>query len=98
MGAGGGLVVLCLPAFWRVCWCGFAGSLYYFADVSKIGQDSSRCSAFYSLCRSALGALIADMALFRVFRAFLARFGVVVWVCVVLVVCVACGAFVCVNS
>ena len=71
-----------------------SGSLCYFADVSKIGQYITRCSAFYSLCRSALGALLANMALFRVLRAFLARFGVVVWVCVVLVVCVACVAFV----
>ena len=66
----------------------------YFADVSNIGQDTARCSAFYSLCRSALGALPANMALFRNLRRFLAGFMDFVWVCVVLVVCVACVAFV----
>ena len=45
-----------------------------------------------------LGALHLNMALFRVFRAFLARFGVVVWVCVACVLCVACVAFVCVRG
>ena len=54
--------------------------------------------AFCPLSRFALGALLANMALFRVLRAFLARFVGFVWVCVVLVLCVACGAFVCVNS
>ena len=48
-------------------------------------------------CFACLG-LLANMALFRVLRAFLARFGVVVRVCVGSVLCVACGAFVCVNS
>ena len=50
--------------------------------------------SFYPLCCSSLGALLANMALFRVFKAFLAGFGRFVWVCVVLVRCVACGAFV----
>ena len=61
----------------------------------------SSCRVFPCFCllsRFAIGALLANMALFRVFMAFLARFGVVVWVCVVLVLCVACGAFVCVCS
>lgn len=39
---------LCLPAFWRVHWCECAGSLCYFADVSNIGQDTAKCSAFLS--------------------------------------------------
>ena len=55
-----------------------------------------RC--FCPLSRFALGALLANMPLFRVLRAFLARFGVVVWVCLAWVLCVACGAFVRVNS
>ena len=50
--------------------------------------------SFCPLSRFVLGVLPANMALFRVLRAFLARFGVVVWVCVVLVLCVACVAFV----
>lgn len=37
------------------------------------------------------------MPLFGVFRAFLVGFRVVVWVCIVWVICVACGAFVCVR-
>lgn len=75
-----------------------SGSWRYFADVSKIGQYITRCSAFYSLCRSSLGALALNMALFRVFRAFLGGFMGFVWVCVGLVVCVACGAFVRVSG
>ena len=42
----------------------------------------------------ALGALALNMALFRVLRGFLARFGAVVWVCLVWVLFVACVAFV----
>ena len=81
-----------------VHWCRWSGNSCYFADVSKIGQDTAGCSAFCPLSRFVLGALSSDMALFRVLRAFLARFGVVVGVCVVLVLCVACVAFVCVWS
>ena len=40
------------------------------------------------------GALHLNMALFGVFRGFLARFGVVVWVCPSCVLFVACVAFV----
>ena len=61
----------------------------------------SSCRVFRCFCplsRFALVGLLANMALFRVLRAFLARFGAFVWVCVVLVVCVACGAFVCVRG
>ena len=41
-----------------------------------------------------LGAFPLNVALFRVLRAFLERFVGFVWVCVVLVLCVACVAFV----
>ena len=44
--------------------------------------------------RFVLAVLPTNMALFRVLRAFLARFMGFVWVCVVLVLCVACVAFV----
>ena len=54
--------------------------------------------SFCPLSRFALGALLANMALFRVLKGFLARFGVLVWVCIAWVLCAACGAFVCVNS
>ena len=49
-----------------------------------------RC--FCPLYRFVLGALPLKYAFIRALRAFLARFGVVVWVCVACVLCVACGA------
>ena len=75
-------------------WVGMSGSWGYFADVRKIGQYITRCSAFYSPCRSALGALIANMVLFRVFRGFLGGFMGFVYICMACVLCVACVAFV----
>ena len=53
---------------------------------------------FCPLCCSSLGALLANMALFRVLGAFLARFVAFVWVGIACVPCVACGAFVCVRG
>ena len=50
--------------------------------------------SFCPLSRFVFGALSLNVALFRVLRAFLAWFVVSVWVCVVLVLCVACVAFV----
>ena len=49
---------------------------------------------FCPLSCSSLGALLADMALFRVLKGFLAGFSCSVCVCVALVLCVACVAFV----
>ena len=63
-----------------------------------------RCSsgrvfpAFCPLCCFACGGLLANMALFRVFRAFLEGLMGFVWVCVGWALCVACGAFVCVSG
>ena len=54
--------------------------------------------SFCPLSRSSLGALLANVVLFRVFGAFQRVLWGFVWVCVVLVICVACGAFVRVNS
>ena len=54
--------------------------------------------AFCPLSCFALGALLADMPLFRVLRGFLAWFGVFVWVCIGCVLCVVCVAFVRVYS
>ena len=54
--------------------------------------------AFCPLYCFTCGALCLNMALFSVLRAFLARFGVFVGVCVACVLCVACGAFVRVCS
>ena len=41
----------------------------------------------------ALVVLLANMALFGFLLGFSAGFGVVVWVCISCVLCVACGAF-----
>ena len=53
---------------------------------------------FIRLSCSSLGALLANMALFSVLRGFLAVFICLVCVCIALVLCVACGAFVCVSG
>lgn len=48
--------------------------------------------AFCPLCGFACGTLCLNMALFRILRAFLARFMGFVWVCMAWVLCVACVA------
>ena len=53
-----------LPALWRAHLGRWSGNSCYFADVSKIGQDSSGRSAFRPLYRFVPGALLANMALF----------------------------------
>ena len=63
-------VALHLARWWCPLGAGAAGSLCYFADVSKIGEDSAGCSAFCLLYRFVFGALYLNMALFRVFRGF----------------------------
>ena len=78
--------------------CRWSGNSCYFANVGKIGQDTARYSAFRPLSRFVLGVLPLKCAFIRILRAFLARFGVVVWVCLACVLCGACGAFVRVNS
>lgn len=52
----------------------------------------------FVLCCFACGVLCLDMALFSVLRALLAGFMRFVWVCIALVLCVACVAFVCVSG
>ena len=92
-----------LPAFHRVhlwqvvvsigCrWSGFRARPLLWWCVPSL------CPAFCPLCCLMLVVSLANMALFRILRAFLARFGAFVWVCGGLGFCVACGAFVCVNS
>ena len=93
----GGDVVACLP-FGVPTGCRWSGNSCYFADVSKIGQDSAGCSAFCPLSRFAFGALACRYAFVSRFKRFSAGFGVLVWVCIVRVLCVACGAFVCVSG
>ena len=87
----------CLP-FGVSTGCRWSGNSCYFADVSKIGQDTAGCSAFCPFSRFALGVLSLNMALFRVFRVFLAGFGRFVWVYIACVLCLACVAFVCVSG
>ena len=53
---------------------------------------------FCPLSRFAFGGSLANVALFRVLGAFLEGFMWFVWVCVVLVLCVDCVAFVRVYS
>ena len=86
-----GLVVHVVPAVWRVCW-------WQVVRLSGLSAPLVVFPAFYPLCCFDCGALLANMPLFRVLRAFLAWFVGFVWVCAVLVICVACGAFVCVSG
>lgn len=73
---------LCLPTFHRVHWCGCAGPLS--------AQDLPRCRLWSSgrvfppFCPPycfMLVALLANMALFAILKAFLARFGVQMHIC-----------------
>lgn len=76
-------------------WCPLGAGGQAFGVVLSFGRVFL---AFCPLYRFMLVVLLANMALFRVLGAFLAWFGVFVWVCVVWVLCVACGAFVRVYS
>ena len=87
-----------MPAFWRAHLGRWSGNSCYFAGVSKIGQDSAGRSAFCPLSRFAFGALVCKYALISRFKGVLTGFVVLVWVCIVRVLCVACGAFVCVRG
>ena len=78
-------VVRSVPAFWRACWCECAGSLCYFANVSKIGQNPLLLSA----CLLCLWCVGFEYGFIWLSVGFLAWFGGFVWVCVVLVLCVA---------
>ena len=60
--------------------CRLSGNSCYFADVSKIGQDSAGCSAFCLLYRFVFGALPLKCAFIRVLRGFLAGFPCRMWV------------------
>ena len=77
--------------FHRVRWCrcaGFLSVLYWLV---------SSCGALHAFCPLSCIVLVvplANMALFRVLRGFLARFGVRMYVCVGLGFCVDCGVFV----
>lgn len=91
-----------------ILFCGGGGRVHWVQVVLGAGASGpARCwrwssggalPAVWSLSRFALVGLLANMALFRILGAFLAGFICLVWVCIALVLCVACMAFVCVNS
>ena len=89
-----GQVVRCLPAllpaFWRAHLGRWSGSL-------GLLSLSWCVPSFCPFSRFVFGVLLANMALFRVFRGFLEGFPCWMWVCIACVLCVACGAFVCVR-
>ena len=71
------------------------------AGVQAFGVVPCLCGvfpAFRLLACLACGGLPANMALFSVLRGFSAGFSCWVWVCIALVLCVACVAFVCVSG
>lgn len=90
------------PLLWWRWWCPLvAGGQGFEASGPAIGWlwSSGRVfPAFCPLCCFCLWWVAFKYALFRVLKGFLARFGVFVWVCLAWVLCVACGAFVCVSG
>ena len=88
-------MVQVVPAFIVPTGAGFRG----YRTCQRLLWSSGRVfRCFRPLSRFVFGGLVENMPLFRVLRAFLARFwGVCVGLCCS-GACVACGAFVCVNS
>ena len=91
-----------LSAFHRVHWSrdrqAFDASGPAGPVIGRLWSSCGALPAFCPLYCFACGALHLNMALFRVLRGFLARFGAFVGVCVAWVLCVACVAFVRVYS
>ena len=88
-------VVQVVPAFWRVHWLQVCRLFGASGPAKRLALVLWSCvPSFCPLSRFVLGALPLKYAFIRVLRAFLAGFGVVVWVCVACVLCVACVAFV----
>ena len=92
----GRCVLACLAACLLACplVAGGRGTLAILLTSAKM----DKIPAFRPLSCFALGAPLANMALFRVFRGFLGGFMVRMWVCIGWVLCVACVAFVCVRG
>ena len=83
----------------RVHWCRLAGPFEGFRTCrSWLWSFGGAFPAFYPLSCFARGALLANMALFRNLRRFPEGFGVWMYVYMGWVLCVACVAFVRVNS
>ena len=89
---------LCLPAF-IVSTGPEVGRACRLQDLPELALVLWSCvPSFCPLSCFVFGGLLANMPLFGVLRAILAGFVCLVWVCVALVLCVACGAFVCVSG
>ena len=73
---------------------GGQGTLAILLASAKMDKIPSFCP----LCCFVLGALLANMALLRVLRGFLEGFPCWMYVCIALMLCVACVAFVCVRG
>ena len=89
----GGDVVACLP-FGVPTWAGGRGTLAILLALAKIDKIPSFCP----LSRFVLVGLSLEYAFIRILRGFLEGFPCWMWVCIVRVLCVACGAFVCVSG
>ena len=88
-------IVQVSPALWRVHWLQVCRLFGVSGPAKRLALVLWSCvPSFCPLSRFVFGVLSLNVALFRVFRAFLAGFGRFVWVYVVLVRCAACGAFV----
>ena len=88
------LVVGCLPAFIVSTCAGlpaFEGAGPARGGLWSFGRVFPPFVRFPAL---SFGGLLANMPLFRIFRGFGRGFRVLAWVCLVLVLCVACVAFV----
>lgn len=94
-----GLGVPLVVVFHRVHWS--RGRQAFEASGPAIGWLWSSGGVFRPFCPLscfACGALHLNMALFRILRGFLEVFGVRMYIYMGLVLCVACGAFVCVSG
>ena len=86
-------MVQVVPALWRVHWLQVVGLFGVSGPAKRLALVLWSCvPSFCPLSRFVFGVLSLNMVLFRVFRGFLARFRGFVWVCVILVRCVACVA------
>ena len=86
-------VVQVVPALWRVHWLQVVGLFGASGPAKRLALVLWSCvPSFCPLSRFVFGALLANMALFRVLGAFSAGFMGFVWVCVACVLCVACVA------
>ena len=91
LGFGASVVALSLGRWW--CPPSAGGALL----LPLFGCVPSLCPAF-ALFPALLAVSLANMALFRILRAFLEGFGVRMYVCMGWGLCVDCGAFVRVYS